>query len=437
MITTDTLAARPATLAEAFALFRETVDLSPAQLEKLGSDLRVGSRMTGVELAALPCDPTLLRPLLGRVLPARFRKAPCNALAEAKDGRDPSAAKRWSNIRSTINRVLLAAGWTDPREGCRQGLTPAWRRHVDHFGHAGSKGALGGFARHCTLARIEPEAVTAATLDAYHAWLNTRTLEKNPLGTVGAVRCLWNRALSNDPALPGQRLPRPQDPRQVALRLDELDPAFVADMQCYLGRLAHSSPLDPAFHRKLAPATIAARRQILTAAASTLIKSGLPAGATRSVADVVHPDRLRIVLEAHFHRVGKDGGWAPSAMPVAAHLKAAARQWGRLTPELLAQSEAMLKMVKAPKPGLGSKSRNRVAAFDDPRLMKRLLDLPQDRSRRPTACWPTARQSRRHACMKRRWRWRCCSPNRCAWKTSQRSPRSIICRAARTESPIC
>jgi hypothetical protein len=104
----------------------------------------------------------------------------------------------------------------------------------------------------------------------------------------------------------------------VALPATSLHPDFIAAVEAHLDRLANPGPFDPTVSRKLAPATIKARCQILLASASVLIAGGVPADTIRSLADLLQPDRLRQVLEAHYFRVGK-GAWAPSAKIVATH----------------------------------------------------------------------------------------------------------------------
>jgi hypothetical protein len=371
----DLASERPVTLMAALQIAIRDELIPDHAMARLRSDLQSAARMTGIALDELPCDPCQLRPILQRVLPARFAR---NMRARAHANGElvgTSSKKRWSNSRASIGRLLRATFWLDPREGCKAGLTPAWRVLVDRLTRGGQKGSLGAFARFCLRQDITPADVTAATLQAYCTWLETRTLEPAPRRSGSVVRALWNRVIADDPALARHTLASPRDPRAVALPIHQLHPDFVATVEAHLDRLAHPGPFDAAVSRKLAPATIKARRQILLASASVLIAGGLPADALRSLADLLQPDRLRQVMEAHYFRVGK-GAWAPSVKLVATHLKLAARQCGLLSPQAVQAVEALANQVKAHKPGLSSKSRARVAQFDDPEILRALLELP-------------------------------------------------------------
>jgi hypothetical protein len=375
MDTSDQLASpRPATLLAALQAAISD-DLIPEHaMARLRSDLQSAARMTGIALDQLPCDPCQLRPILGACCRRFARHMRARAAAnEVLVG--ASSRKHWSNIRASIARLLRATFWLDVRDGCKAGLTPEWRALVDRLTHGGQRGSLGGFARFCMARDVTPVAVTDGTLQAYSAWLESRTLEPEPRRTARVVRSLWNRVIAEDQVLAEHTLARPDDPRQVALPATSLHPDFLAAVEAYLNRLANPGPFDPAVSRKLAPATIKARRQILLASASVLIAGGVPAEGLRSLADLLQTDRLRQVLEAHYFRVGK-GAWAPSAKLVATHLKLAARQCGLLSPQAVQAVEALANQVKAHKPGLSSKSRARVAQFDNPEILRALLDLP-------------------------------------------------------------
>jgi hypothetical protein len=99
---------RPATLMAALQI-AVTNDLIPDHaISRLRSDLQCAVRMTGIALDELPCDPRQLRPILQRVLPARFARHMRARAAANEVLVGASSRKHWSNIRASIARVLRA-----------------------------------------------------------------------------------------------------------------------------------------------------------------------------------------------------------------------------------------------------------------------------------------------------------------------------------------
>jgi hypothetical protein len=69
-------------------------------------------------LANLPCNPSQLRPIVERVLPARIR------VGKAEPEK---ISKRWSTIKSSIRRVLLLTGWIEDHTLLARECTPECR----------------------------------------------------------------------------------------------------------------------------------------------------------------------------------------------------------------------------------------------------------------------------------------------------------------------
>jgi hypothetical protein len=107
----------------------------------------------------------------------------------------------------------------------------------------------------------------------------------------------------------------------------QLHPDFNAALNAYLARLAKPDPFEDRIDRRLAPATIKARRQVLLAAASALVAQGIPADAIRSLGDLLRPDQYRNILTAIYERVGNGEKRTDGAKTMVAHLKT-----GRLAP---------------------------------------------------------------------------------------------------------
>lgn len=378
----DPPSGRPASLEDAMAQLERAGALSPDTLRRMRSDLNTCATATKVSLDRLPCDPVQLGPTLRKVLPARSLKGLTLLKAGAADARRGSRRKRWSNVKSTIRRVLFLTGWIDAKEGCKNGLTAAWRAVVDRLERKADRGVMGGFARFCMRLGITPDQVTQETWAAYRAWRLDRTLDLTPGKTVARVRSLWN-GLGNDPTWQGVRFSPPARATQVALATPEFDPAFLLDLHAYIECLTHPDPFNRKFKNRLASTTILNRRAILLRCASVLMRQGHPITAVRCL---LTPEAVKAVLMEHYERVGH-GRWAPSAATVASTLLATALQWGGLSDADIAAVREVTGMVPRADKGLSPKNQHRIDQFDDPELLKRLLTLPDDCFRAADRQW--------------------------------------------------
>ncbi len=140
-------------------------------------------------------------------------------------------------------------------------------------------------------------------------------------------------------------------------------------------RLQNPSPLDRVFNRKKAPLTLIDIRGTLLRAASVLVSRRV---AVTSIRDVVAPVPFKLVLLEAFERLSDGKKWPSRATSIATYLFAAARDWAKLSPEDLAEVATLRKMVKAPATEMTQKSRDRVAQFDDPRLLVAFFELPYE-----------------------------------------------------------
>jgi integrase len=353
---------QPQTLAEALDLIAATGHLDATALRHIRTDLRKAllmvQRSSHESLRALPCDPQALRPLLVCVLPARHGVA----------------AKRWSSIKASIHRVLKVSGWLATNTETEAQPSPEWQRAAEMVFPHPQRSVVNAFARFCTHQAIAPGDVTEDTLEAYRAFRLARTLDLTVSATLAQLRCILNRTGRRVPDWPVRCLAAPPDPGRIALPNDQFSPEFMADLGAYMDRLRTPDPLDPIFNKTLAPLTLKDIEGTLRRSASILVRAGIQ---VTSVRDVVLPENMKIVLLEGFQRLGGGGQkWASRMQTVAHWLRRTARTWVVLSPEELAQIDAMRKLVGNQTPRMSEKSRDRVAQFDDPDVLTAFFALP-------------------------------------------------------------
>ena len=357
---------KPRTLDEAVAAIRAAGAVDPKLMKRLASDARVAAKLVyrsmpaeSTRPRALPCAPESLRPYLLKVMPARFRMT----------------TKRWSSIKSSVTMVLKITGWHVTTAAMRVPLTPAWQAAADQITPEPKRALITAFGRFCDRKGINPADVTENTLGLFKAWRTEHTLDLTPSKNIANLRCAWNRAQRVLPDWPGRQLAPPPNPKRYRLAPDQLDPEFITDLNAYITKLETPSPFHQVFNRKKAPLTLIDIRGSLMRAASVLI--GQKVSVTR-IRDVVCPASYKAVLLEAYERMGDGTKWPTRATSIAGYLYAAARDWAGLSAEELAEVTRLRKMVKAPPAQMTEKSRDRLAQFDDPKMLKAFFELPHE-----------------------------------------------------------
>jgi integrase len=191
------------------------------------------------------------------------------------------------------------------------------------------------------------------------------------------TRC-WNRAREAIPGWPQITLTVPDfRPPPASLPWEAFELSFVEDVERYLSLLGGENLLDEdAPDRPCKPSTIKTRRNYLRLAASAAVKQGVPVEALRSVADLVSPSVVRLILKHYLAK--KDGKIVTFTIDLAERLYAIARVYVKAPEEQLRQLERFcLKLRPSRRPGLTAKNAAVIRAFKDPQNRARLKALPR------------------------------------------------------------
>ncbi|OYV61964.1 MAG: hypothetical protein B7X01_01835 [Acidiphilium sp. 21-62-4] len=130
--------------------------------------------------------------------------------------------------------------------------------------------------------------------------------------------------------------------------------------------------------RALAPATIRSRESIILVNAHYLLELGWPPERLDHVRAICSPEAVAAILREQFRRHSPDGKtWPPGAKPIASNLRTIAAQIGELSDSDLAQVRKLAARVPKARHGFPKKTRERLAAFDDERVLRDFYKLPQ------------------------------------------------------------
>lgn len=350
-------------LADAVEAATERALFGSTRLRDVRSAVDRTARMLGRPATELPANPEALRPLLMTILPARHG----------------ISRKSLANIRADISSLLAALDLADRLGRTDVDLWPAWGRLVDSVSLSVQRASLRAFARWAQGEGYGPSEIDEAVIEAFRTWRRTRTLDLHVNTTVGTVRRIWNNGVRTVPGWPQRRLAAPKDPRALALPRARFTPAFLADLDAYVAALSHPDPLRHGFGRRWSPLTVRDRSRALLRMASILVAQGRDIATILSVADLVTEPSMRTALLHLYERGGgPQKGWPSGAVTFACTVMHVAEAWCGVKGDDLEKLRALRKLVRPERKGLSRRNLDRLEQFDEPALLRRFLELPDE-----------------------------------------------------------
>jgi hypothetical protein len=256
-------------------------------------------------------------------------------------------------------------------------LNAAWQALYDKLSVPRLRLGLVGFFRYCSANGVEPSFVSDKAVEAFVRYASEVQFTVKP-GDLHkqVVRC-WGRARESVPEWPPISLTIPDfRPKPTSTPWDAFPRSFVKDVERYLKLLSGDSLLDEdAPDRPCKPSTITTRRSYLRLAASAAVKRGVPVEALRSLADLVSPATVRLILDHYLAK--KDGKVVTFTIDMAERLSAIARVYVK-APETQIQAleRFCVKLRKKRHVGLTEKNMAVIRTFKNPSNRNRLKALP-------------------------------------------------------------
>ncbi len=319
--------------------------------------------------AAIPLDLAAIRQTFDTIVPARAKVSP----------------KRWANMRSDLAAAIDASGLRPMLKTGELRLDQAWARLLADADPRIASG-LSRFARWASLRRIAPEAVDTKTIERFVAELRNATLVRNLRYFRRFVAKRWNALMAANGG-PGLRPVSLKGNGRALKRIawHSLPASLRADIDSYMHWASMPDPLaDGARARALGQRTLRLLQQHLHSAASAAVAAGIAVEQLTSLATLVQPDTFRTVLRQLWQQDGRK--LSAYTHGIAITLIAIASEWVKLPAGTIATLKTLRKKLGTLPSGLTEKNEAVLRAFDDPRLLVALVNLP-DR------LWRDARRS--------------------------------------------
>ena len=291
--------------------------------------------------------------------------------AEAKVSR-----KRWANLRSDLSAAITASGLIEMLEDGGRRARLRLGGHCWHGREEAIANGLSRFARWATLRRISPAEVNNDVLQRFFAELEATSLVRNLRGLRRSVAMNWNKLAR---ASAGLRCVEVPDHRRPSGRVlwDELPGTFRKEVDQYLAWCRVPDPLDESARaRALAPETVRLRRDHIHLAVSAACAAGAKTNKLTSLARLVEPETYKKLLKQRWDEAG--GRFTNYTRDVAVTLIAIAGEWVKVPAKQMAQlKELRSKLGGGGQRRFTEKNRALTLRFEDPRLTRRLMDLPE------------------------------------------------------------
>ena len=351
----------PTTLEEASAFYHDANSDHPRR-SAIRSAFKVVARGIGLPLDQIPADAVRLRALLTKASAARA-------------GVKPSS---WKSLKSLALRSLAEAGVELASGRDMTAISPAWRALIDQADQRVAIG-LGRFTRFLTRTKVEPDSIGTEAFAAWRDELLHTSLRGNPDTSYRQMVRLWKACEYKVPGWPRVEIGAPEDPRRFSLPWERFPDSLRREVDSFLESRLHPDPLAPDPAPKVRHDTNKSREKNLRAFASALVLSGeMETEAVTGLAVMTEPVNVRMAL-GYLRKERFNGEIRPHLLGHAELMKTIARHWEKDPPkaEQLGNLIKSLKGAMGASNGMTSKNRERLAPFNDPNNVKRLLELPQ------------------------------------------------------------
>lgn len=285
-------------------------------------------------------------------------------------------SKRFANVRSDFLAAMKASGLMAARAAPIRRLTAAWAQLFEHLSDRRAQIGLSRLARYASAEGIEPRDIDDRVIDQFIATVREGSLHRNPNTLHRQVTLIWNQVACdlklglNPVTIASFRGP----PKRIVWSL--LTQSFRRDVEDYLSWAERSDPFTPeARSRALAPKTLRLRRDQIHAAVSALVQTGIEPGTIFLLSDLVAPANFKKILQRRIEMAGNEDNSFNKDLGTV--LVLIAREWVKVEGAVLAELKRLASKLPVPVIGLTTKNKAFLRQFEDPRVLIRLVKLPE------------------------------------------------------------
>jgi integrase len=356
----EDIVAEPATLGTVLAALERPNAVSATRFRDLRSAVRRVAELLGNEPRAVALDMEAISAQFATIAPLAVGMT----------------AKRLMNIKSDLLAGIKASGVMPVMSKAKNALSPAWLTLFKRLSGRRRDLGLSRLGHYASAHGIEPDEMSDEVIDGFIAAVRAGSLHRKPNTLHRQATLIWNEA-ARDPGLGLRPVTVPSfrgPPKRIDWML--LPDAFRTDVDEYLSWSGGSDPFAPdARSRALAPRTLRLRRDQIRAAVTALVESGTNPAGILSLAALVTPGSVKNILRRRLEIVsGEDKLFNHDLGRVLVQI---AHEWVKVEPSVLAELKRLAGKLPGRVLGLTAKNKQLLRQFDDPKALRRLVDLPE------------------------------------------------------------
>lgn len=358
----------PASLAEVVTRLNANDALTKQARREMTSAVNQVAKFAQLPPSSIAVDVPKLRKILEDVQPRRFR----------------ISARRLTNIRSLFVKALIHSGADVEPLRLNAALLPEWTIQMGKLSSPNDSNAVTRFSQWCSLQNFGPAAVNDDVVAAYSQALTTKSFVKNAEKLVQNLIRSWNRCCASVDGWPRTELSLIKR-REIFLLPEETFPvSFVEDLDAWCDRLAGTDLLDEQEFRPLRQVSVDWHRKHILRCGSALTRQGVDPSDIVDLSVLVEFENAKRILRWFLAR-NQDNQPSQQTHHMSGVLLSIARHWVRLDDEPLRKLTAVFSRCRVRSGGMTKKNRDTLRLFDDERLVRDLLILPDRLMRRATS----------------------------------------------------
>jgi integrase len=281
--------------------------------------------------------------------------------------------KTLANLRSGFLAAVKLSGLKPVPPRPKAQLSQAWLDLVARLSGKRAHLGLSRFAHYASANDIAPSEVNDVAIQDFIAAVRDGSLHRQPNVLHRQVTLIWNEVakLSGFPPVTVASFRAPVKRIDWALLPD----SFRKDVEDHLQWCGGTDVFAAdARSRALAPRTVKLRRNQIHAAVTALVESGIKRSTIRSLSNLIPPENFKRILRQRLKTAG--GGENAFNRDLAEALVQIAREWVKVDASSLAELKRLTSKLPLPASGLTAKNKASLRQFDDPEVLRRLINLP-------------------------------------------------------------
>lgn len=335
-----------------------------AKRRRIDNAFRSVWRYSGVRLEEVPATTAALSKIVDSIQPA------------AHNVKRPTII----NMRNLVMHGMKHSGFVPSLKAYREprkALNPSWAVVFSRIESHSEKNSLWSFVHYLNEREVAPADVDGEHFQSFSAHLSETSPRANQYKLTRSCARFWNVLRERCPDLRLQEIAIPPSRlRRLPFKLADFPPSFQDHLRQYEAWLISKDIFDDdAKMHAVKPSTASLYVRRLHRAGGLLVATGFAKDRLTSLDVLAEPTNLKAVLRALYS--ADKSSQRIETFATATVVTQLARDWLKKDAVQVQELMAIKAMLPKPKMAMTDKNKKLVSQFDDPAVLRRLVDAPQ------------------------------------------------------------